>query len=60
MDADQDQNVIQQARALMAENFQQVVNVVLAHKAHITHSSPEHAERFAVLSVLSSIELIAF
>ena len=59
IDASRDQAFVQQARSLNAENVQNLVNIVLVHKAHINHSSPAYAVRFAVLHALSSIEAIA-
>ena len=59
LEANSDQNFVREARSIVAENIQQVVNVLLTHRKKIRHASPERALQIAVLNAVSSIEAIA-
>jgi AcrR family transcriptional regulator len=59
IEGDSDQAFVQQARALIGENVDLVVAVLLAHRNDIRHAAAEPALRFAVRNASCSIEAYA-
>lgn len=59
VDADDDEQFVAAARAIMAENLELSVQCLLVHRDQIRHAMPERALRFAVLHAITSIEAIA-
>lgn len=59
LDRDDDVDFARQARGHMAENVDQLVNILLAFRKEIRHRSPRHALQFAVLSAVSAMEAFA-
>ena len=50
---------IEEARAIMQANAQEVIAVLLHHRADIAHPDPEQALRFALFSAIGAIETFA-
>ena len=58
LDADTDREFVREARWIVADNLNEIAEVLLAHQESINHTSPRRALQVAVLSAVSSIEAI--
>lgn len=59
VDANLDQEFIRDAQSIMAENLNDVLKILLAHRDEIAHPIPERALQIAILTALSAIEEFA-
>ena len=58
LDTDADREFVREARWIVADNLNEIAEVLLAHQESISHPSPRRALQVAVLSAVSSIEAI--
>ncbi|HEY5800332.1 MAG TPA: TetR/AcrR family transcriptional regulator [Burkholderiaceae bacterium] len=56
VEMDTDPDFVRQVRAALGNNLDQVVAILLAHRAEIVHKEPAAALRFAILNTTCSIE----
>jgi AcrR family transcriptional regulator len=59
LDSTDDRDFVRRANAIMAANVEEIVAVLLQHRAEIVHKDPERALRIAVLNASCSIETYA-
>ena len=60
LENDDDPAFVEAAQALLADNLDQVIEAMLAHRMEILHPDPEHALRIATLMANASIGAMAF
>jgi AcrR family transcriptional regulator len=58
LDTDTDKEFVREARWIVADNLNEIAEVLLAHQESISHASRRRALQVAVLSAVSSIEAI--
>ncbi|MFD2366420.1 TetR/AcrR family transcriptional regulator [Pseudoduganella sp. GCM10020061] len=59
IETDSDQEFVSKARAILGQNLDCLIRILLAHREEIRHAQPETALRFAVLQAACAVEVYA-